>query len=157
MSIDLSAQSVLSALEAGGVDWEQTDQQIEADWNAPDGATATDYKAITSDVLLEWATATGTLLTIKGALASGETPDQVRLLCEAADITIRRDGTTLNLNKPAVQAMVAGLVQAGVISSDANTALYALAAKPVSKAIKHAGQPLRYWDIARARALKGGV
>lgn len=152
---ELNPATVLAALEAGDVDWNQTDQQIADAWNDPAGATAATYKPITSDVLLEWAAATGTLLAIKTALANQQTPDIVRVLCDAADIMIRRDSTTLNLNKPSVTAMVAGLVQAGVISEQASAALYALAAQPVSKAVKSIGQSIAYWDVARARALKG--
>jgi hypothetical protein len=115
----------------------------------------------------------GELLAWSGAASSGDRPrlikigegaasadEQVAAICKVAESTINRDGTELDLSKPDRVAMVAALVQSGVLSQADSDSLYALATRQISRADEIGLSNVRAGTIEQARALtqqQGGI
>lgn len=90
-------------------------------------------RVLSSAELVAWAAAEGRLVKIQDAGTDSNYPPTVRSIALAASLLLTRDGTTLDLNLTDRQQLVGGLVQAGVLSADDSTALYALATETISR------------------------
>ncbi len=77
--------------------------------------------------LLRWGGAGGRLAKLEDAAANAELPVQVRSVARAAVLVVSREDTQLELADPNHEALVDGLVAAGVLSADDKSELVAMA------------------------------
>ena len=111
---------------------------------------------ISSGELLAWSAGAGAgdrprLIKIEEGTTAAD--EQVAAICKVAEGTIKRDGTELDLLKPDRVAMVAALVQAGVLSQSDSDSLYALATQQISRADEIGLSNVRAGTVEQARAL----
>ena len=108
----------------------------------------------------------GELLAWSGTKSDGDRPriikieqgessevEEIAAICKVAAETIRRDGTELDLNRDDRVAMVAALVQAGVLSQADSDSLYSLATQSISRADEIGLSNVRAGTVEQARAL----
>ena len=82
---------------------------------------------LNSRQLLRWGGAGGRLAKLEDAAADRELPREVRSIARAAVLVVSREDTQLELDDPSHEALVDGLVAAGVLSADDKSELVAMA------------------------------
>lgn len=147
----MNYQAIHDLIESDeNLDWSSTDAELSAAINAMDGTP--EIRPLGSALLLEWAAINGVFIKLDAACADPETPTQVLAIAKPAKLLIERDGTSLDLSKPAIVALVDGLVAAGLMTSDDKTSLLALATVTPKYASQTLGGFVTFTDVARARA-----
>lgn len=116
---------------------------------------------VTSGELLAWGAAEGRLARIaKAAATEGATPEAQALQAAAmgAEIMVKRDNTDLDLNKADRVTLLAGLVLGGVLTSDDQAALEALATTTGSRAEELFGEGVELYSghIQYAKKINAG-
>jgi len=103
-----------------------------------------------SQVLI-WAGANNVLPSLN---AAAQTASAVQGVAQAALLLLQGSADMLDTGNADVQRMLAGLVQAGVITSAAQASLLALGQTPgASRAVQVFGYPVSDNDVAHARSL----
>lgn len=95
--------------------------------------TRTRLRVLGSAELVAWAAANGRLASIKDASTNSAFPGAVRSIALAATMLLERDGTTLDLNLQSRKDLVAGLVQANVLTAADSEDLFASATENISR------------------------